>query len=105
MDCAAVLVAGWRYEVWSGDDPIRLRNLRFLAAGRRTEWVDKDALVKVAAAGAPGMTFGQIEASAGVAPSAARAALMSLLWFGHWRTDLSRPLSPQSMIEAAGVAA
>lgn len=96
---------GWRYEVWSGDDPIRLRNLRFLAAGRRIEWVDKDALVKVAAAGAPGMTFGQIEASAGVAPSAARAALMSLLWFGQWTTDLSRPLSPQSVIEVGGVAA
>lgn len=26
---------GWRYEIWSGGDPIRLRNLRFLAARRR----------------------------------------------------------------------
>jgi hypothetical protein len=96
---------GWRYEVWSGEDPIRLRNLRFLAAGRRLDWVDHDALVKVAAAGAPGMTLAQVQESAGVAGATARAALLSLLWFGHWTTDMSRPLSPQSVIEAAGVAA
>ncbi len=96
---------GWRYEIWSGEDPIRLRNLRFLAAGRRLHLVDQDALVKVAATGVPGMTFGQIEESAGGDQATARAALLSLLWFGHWTTDLSRPLSHQSLIETAGVAA
>ena len=48
--CAA---KGWRYEVWSGDDPVRLRNVRYLAAGRRVSFVDREALVKVAAAGGP----------------------------------------------------
>ena len=99
------MARGWRYEIWSGDDPIRLRNLRFLAAGRRTEWVDKDALVKVAAAGAPGMTLAQIEESVGGVRAKVRVALQSRLWFGHWTTDMSRPLSPQSVIEPAGVAA
>ncbi len=96
---------GCRYEVWSGADPVRLRNLRFLAAGRRLEHVDQDALGRVAAAGVPGMTLAQIEGSVGGDQATARAALLSLLWFGHWTTDLSRPLSHQSVIETAGVAA
>ncbi len=96
---------GWRYEIWSGGDPVRLRNLRFLAAGRRLHLLDQDTLVKVAAAGAPGMTLTQIEESAGMDQATARAALLSLLWFGHWTTDLSRPLSPRSVVETAGVAA
>ena len=41
------------------------------------------------------MTLAQIEPRAGVDRASARAALLSLLWFGHWTTDLSRPLSPQ----------
>jgi hypothetical protein len=42
--CAA---KGWRFEVWSGADPVVLRNVRFLAAGRRAD-PREVVLVKVA---------------------------------------------------------
>jgi hypothetical protein len=100
--CAA---KGWRYEVWSGDDPVRLRNVRFLAVGRRVSFTDPEALVKVAAAGQSGMTLAQIEAVAGLDRRAARSAALSLLWFGTWTTDLSRPLSGDSIIDSSEAAA
>lgn len=59
--CAA---KGWSFEVWHGGDPVLLRNVRFLAAGRRLAFIDGDAVVKVAEAGAAGMTLAQVEASA-----------------------------------------
>lgn len=48
---------GWLCEIWSGEDPIRLRNLRFLGAGRRLDLADQDTIVKVGAAGIPGTTL------------------------------------------------
>lgn len=41
--CAA---RGWKFEIWSGADPVLLRNVRFLAAGRRAGLIDTDALDK-----------------------------------------------------------
>lgn len=96
---------GWRFEVWHGGDPVFLRNVRFLAAGRRLAFIDEDAVVKVAEAGADGMTLAQVEASAGLERGAARAAMLSLLWFGQWTTDLSRPLSGSSVLRTARAAA
>lgn len=96
---------GWRYEVWSGDDPVRLRNIRYLAAGRRVSFVDPEGLVKVAAVGRTGMTLAQIESMADLDQAAARSAALSLLWFGQWTTDLSRPLSGDSVICLSGAAA
>ncbi len=100
--CAA---KGWRYEVWSGENPVLLRNVRYLAAGRRVSFVDEDALVKVAAAGRPGMTLTQIESASKLDRAAARHAVLSLLWFGQWTTDLSRPLSGDSVIGLSEAAA
>jgi hypothetical protein len=100
--CAA---KGWRFEVWHGGDPVFLRNVRFLAAGRRLAFVDQDAVVKVAQAGSAGMTLAQVEVLAGVERETARAAMLSLLWFGHWTTDLSRPLSSSSVLQTARAAA
>ena len=100
--CAA---KGWRYEVWSGDDPVRLRNVRYLAVGRRVSLVDPAALVKVAAVGRPGRTLAQIESVADLDRATARSAALSLLWFGQWTTDLSRPLSGDSVIRLSEAAA
>lgn len=90
---------GWAYEVWSGADPVVLRNVRFLAAGRRLDLVDREILVKVADAGTAGMTLARAEAAAGTDPAAARAATLALLWSGRWTTDMSCPLSPASILE------
>ena len=90
---------GWAYEVWSGAHLVLLRNVRFLAAGRRLDLVDKDALVKVAEAGTVGMTLADAEAEAGADPAAARAATLALLWSGRWVTDMSCPLSAASILQ------
>ena len=96
---------GWRFEVWQGGDPVFLRNVRFLAAGRRLAFVDEATVVKVAEAGSAGMTLAQAEVSAKVDRAAARAAVLSLLWLGHWTTDMSRPLSSSSVLETVQAAA
>lgn len=57
---------GWGYEVWSGADPIVLRNIRFLGGGRRPQCVNEDAVVKVDAAAQSGMTIAEVEQTAGV---------------------------------------
>ncbi len=92
---------GWRYEVWSGADPVRLRNVRFLGSARRARTVDEEALVKVADAAAPGMTLAQLEAAVALDKLTARAAVLALLWSGRWSVDLARPLSPASVLQAA----
>lgn len=93
--CAA---RGWRFEIWSGADPVLLRNVRFLAAGRRTQLIDADALGKVAEVLRPGMSVAEAEAASGVKPQIARCALLSLLWHGLWTTDLTQPLSSSSIL-------
>lgn len=90
---------GWAYEVWTGADPVLLRNVRFLAAGRRRELLDLDVLVKVAEAGKVGMTLAQAETAADADRAVARAATVALLWSGRWATDLARPLSSASILE------
>lgn len=90
---------GWTYEVWTGADPVLLRNVRFLAAGRRRELLDPAVLVKVAEAGKVGMTLAQAEAAADADQAVARAATVALLWSGRWATDLARPLSSASTLE------
>ncbi len=89
---------GWGYEVWTGADPILLRNIRFLGAGRRPQFVDEDALVKVDEAAQPGMRITEAEVAAGGDRTDARSAVLRLLWTGALTTDLSQPLSGQSLI-------
>lgn len=95
---------GWSYEVWSGANPVVLRNVRFLAAGRRGWTTGDDLLGKVAEYAVPGRTLAQVTdlAEAGEPGvricSLARAAMLALLWTGWCRVDLSRPLGPDSVL-------
>lgn len=79
--------------------------MRFLAAGRRTELIDADALGKVSGALRPGMSVAEAEAASGVEPQVARGAMLSLLWRGLWTTDLTQPLSPSSVLTPGAQAA
>lgn len=53
-------VRGWRFEVWTGGDPVVLANLRTLAVGRRPDLVDHEALRAATAVGETGMSIGEI---------------------------------------------
>ena len=100
--CAA---KGWTYEVWSGVDPVLLRNVRFLAAARRPGLVDETAVAKLAEQLHPGMTVADVEAGVDLDAATARAATLALLWRGTWVTDLTHPLTPHSALVAGTRAA
>ena len=91
---------GWGYEVWSGVDPVLLRNIRFLATVRRESVVAEDAVGKVAAVARPGMTIAQVETAAGIEIVQARPASLTLLWKRRWSVDLSCPLTGSSVLQA-----
>lgn len=92
---------GWRYEVFHGEDPVIMSNLRFLAMGRRSMFLNPDDVAAVAAAGVVGVTLADIEATVtGVDQLDVRACALSLFWRQVWVTDLSRPLSSRSAITA-----
>lgn len=83
---------GWRYEVFHGGEPVVMANLRFLAQGRRSMFVDEECVSAVAAAGRSGMTLGQVEARvSGFDPLDVRASALALLWRRAWATYMSRP--------------
>lgn len=95
---------GWGYEVWCGAAPQVLENLRFIAQGRRGEFLDPDALRVVRQVVAAGMTVGEAETAAarsGAFRTSIRPALLSVLWDGEWSVDLRRPLSSESVIQTA----
>lgn len=103
LEWTATVVAqrGWRYEVWSGEDPQLMENLRFLAQGRRPR-VDEHALQVLRESGKLGSPLSSALAGAGrrgdAAPSRLRSALLRLLWLQEWVVDLSVPLTPEAII-------
>ncbi|HEY9327682.1 MAG TPA: TnsA-like heteromeric transposase endonuclease subunit [Streptomyces sp.] len=91
---------GWPYEIWSGCEPMVLKNVRFLA-GYRRPWVVDSGLVdrarelvqdgdELALAEHRLIPYGE--------PEDVRPALLSLLWLGQWTTDLTRPLGGCSVL-------
>ena len=92
---------GWRYEVWSGADPVRLRNLRCLGTAPRAWTLDEEALVKVADTVEAGITLARLEAAVVLGALTARAAVLALLWSGRRSVDLAIPLSPSPVLQVA----
>lgn len=90
---------GWGYEVWTGADAVVLANVRHIAAGRRSEFVDDAAVAAVRSAAQPGLTLGQLESATEQPRWAARRAVLRLLWQHELRTELTRPLSAHSLVE------
>ncbi|MFE9565221.1 TnsA-like heteromeric transposase endonuclease subunit [Streptomyces sp. NPDC006487] len=91
---------GWEYEIWSGADRVLLENVRFLAAYRRPGIVPEsdveDAWQQVAD-GDP-MAVAERRLAGDRPVHEARPPLMALLWSGRLTTDLSRPLSGESVL-------
>jgi hypothetical protein len=94
---------GWDYEVWSGDDPVFLANVRFLAGYRRPWLLPAGLADAVLAAFRPGDTFAALAGRGGLgcAAGSVRAAVLRLLWERRLVTDLYRRLDGDSVLEAA----
>ena len=94
---------GWEHEIWSGDSPLYLRNLRYLAGYRRPGMVPEPLLGEVLAAVQPGDTIGGVAGRmpASAAPGGIRAAVLRLLWQQQLVTDLHRVLDAGSVLEVA----
>lgn len=94
---------GWRYEVWTGLDPVMYDNLRFLAAGRRPDLADPEALSILLSADVRGCPIGDavrdIARSHGLDLRLVRAAATSALWSQQWVVDLRVPLSDATVIK------
>ncbi|GAB3767446.1 TnsA-like heteromeric transposase endonuclease subunit [Microlunatus parietis] len=92
---------GWRHEVWSGIDPTRLSNVRFLAAYRHPNRVDQATVTRLAERSRGSASLGQIEAEWPDAAEDVRAAALHLVWRGVFRADLDAPLSAATVLEHA----
>jgi hypothetical protein len=94
---------GWEHEIWTGEDPLFLRNLRFLAGYRRPGLVPESLLNDVLAMVRPGDTIGGLggRTPPGRGPGGVRAAVLRLLWEQRLVTDLRQVLDAGSVLEAA----
>ncbi|MGW5152448.1 TnsA-like heteromeric transposase endonuclease subunit [Rhodococcus koreensis] len=92
---------GWTYEVWSGENPIVLTNVRTIGAARRIELICPAALAAVESVARAGMAIEEVVAAAG---ENCRPAVLAKLWSGVWTVDLSVPLSGRSVLDLRTVA-
>ncbi|WP_299305478.1 TnsA-like heteromeric transposase endonuclease subunit [uncultured Brachybacterium sp.] len=98
---------GWRYEVFTGGDPIVLRNIKLLAVGRRPRRVPDECLTEARARldGAE-TTLGKVLARWPVTcdESMWRVAVFALVWSGEVAIDLHRPANAETILRrTAGV--
>jgi hypothetical protein len=94
---------GFRFEVWSGTDPVLLENVRFLAGYRRPALIAQELvpLVLDAAAASP-CTVADVERRL-TGPrqrGRIRPVVLHLLWQSRLVADLSRPLGGDTIVWA-----
>ncbi|USQ79725.1 TnsA-like heteromeric transposase endonuclease subunit [Ornithinimicrobium faecis] len=97
---------GWRYEVFSGGDPVVLRNIRALAVGRRPERLPGGVLDQARAVLAPGDVT--LSEAVGRKPATCEdvswhVAILGCLWRGEAWADLRRPLGTNTVLTRAAV--
>ncbi len=90
---------GWRHEIWSGAPAVQLSNVRFLAAYRNPPRLDSALVTALSDDLVEPVSLGEIERAWPQRGGEARAAALHLLWRGVVRTDLSVPLSADTMLE------
>jgi hypothetical protein len=91
---------GWEYEVWSGADAAVLENVRFLAGYRRPGMVPAAEVERAWESARDGeqLADAELRLAGGRPRHEARPALLALLWAGKLTTDLTRPLSGESVL-------
>jgi hypothetical protein len=91
---------GWEYEVWSGADAVVLENVRFLAGYRRPGLVPAVEVERAWGLVRDGeqVADAELRLAGGRPRHEARPAVMALLWSGRLTTDLTRPLSGESVL-------
>jgi hypothetical protein len=94
---------GWRHIVWTGAPATTLANVRFLAAYRRGDRVNAEAVGEIRRRVTAPVSVGEAESAVADRFSAeeSRPALLHLLWRGELRTDLNEPLSVATVLERA----
>ncbi len=94
---------GWQYQVWNGDDPVYLANVRFLAGYRRPGLLAEELVDEVLDAVRPGDCVSAVTSRVSAArPSlVVKAAVLRLLWQRRLTTDLRRRLDGASPLETA----
>ncbi|MGW6507733.1 TnsA-like heteromeric transposase endonuclease subunit [Streptomyces niveus] len=92
---------GWAHEIWSGEDPVYLENVRFLASQRRAEFVAEEVLDEVLGEAVDGATIRELmlRLQASFEPSLLKPAVLRLLWQQRLTTDLRRQLDGDSIVE------
>ncbi|WP_232661234.1 TnsA-like heteromeric transposase endonuclease subunit [Pseudonocardia sp. TRM90224] len=94
-----VLSRGWRYEVWTEPPVSELENIRFLAGYRRDWLFSTEVVERVRSGNLDGVSLGHAVAHIRDYPEQIlRAAVLHLLWKRELTVDLSRPLSPSSVL-------
>jgi hypothetical protein len=95
---------GWDYQVWSGEDPVVLDNVRFLAGYRRPSVISAEGVARAWELVRDGeqLAAAEYRLAGGNPPHTARPALLALLWSGRLVTDLSRVLSGSSVLNRRG---
>lgn len=92
---------GWTYEIWTGADPVYLGNVRFLAAVRRRELIEQEAVEAALGAYTPGDSIGTLlrKLHTHYPPETAKPAVLRLLWEQRLTTNLHKTLQPESILE------
>jgi hypothetical protein len=102
LDWAGTTLAerGWRHEIWTGVDPVRLANVRFLSSYRIADRCSVDALRLVRSTAVEPMSVGELEGRCVHALPAAlvRPALLHQIWMGSLVVDLGQPLDRHSQV-------
>lgn len=95
---------GWSYEVWTGSDPVKLRNIQMLAGTRLPHAVATLEPRSVIELVGVGCTIADLEQRLRAAkrPSPRREVL-GALWRGVLGCDLARPIGPETVVEPAVV--
>lgn len=94
---------GWDHEVWTGQDPVYLSNVRFLASVRRPGLIADELVSAVHAAFVPGDTIGVLtdRLAASHRSEDVKPAVLRLLWLHQVTADLHRTLDHDSVLEVA----